>query len=184
MITRIKKHIIFSISALLLFCTVSAHAKETDDDSFERYNNTSFNFTMLLPVGWSKEEIDLTYSTVLLLSKKRETEIKITFSKTDRDEEIKWKNWKDWYTEGIGSGLKEIVDQDNITIGKNINGRLLVFEFYSKGRRLLQRIMIARYNNKQVVIECGSPVNLFYKHNDTFDTLMKSIEIINKTSYK
>jgi len=82
---------------------------------------------------------------------------------------------QEWYTRGIGGKLINIVETENVSIDKNIMGKLLIVEYTSKRKRILQRILITRYEDKILVLECGSTVKKFYKYSEVFNNVMGSI---------
>ncbi|MCP4130370.1 MAG: hypothetical protein GY754_05265 [bacterium] len=147
------------------------------DEEFSRYRDSRHNFSILIPRIWTKAKVDLKYKQILVLSRRDRSEIKITATKPDPKEKEKWKNWKKWYTKGIGRRLSEIIETKAITINKNITGKLLIFEYVSRGRRVLQKILLARFNETLLVIECSSPIKSFYKHDETFNIVMGSLMI-------
>jgi len=170
-----KTFITIAVLSLLFPFYLHAGSREIIP-SFTKYTNAEFGFTLIIPLGWEQTDVNLPDKRVLLLSRKDGSEIRVTASKLDDKENDKWDNWRDWCIDGIGRSLNEIVDRENIRISKDINGRLIIFE-YTAGKPVLQRVMIARFNNTQVIIECLSPTRLFQDYVDVFNTVMRSIEI-------
>ena len=171
------KKIMITILFFLLVTPEWTHARDREViPSFTKYSNSTFGFTLIIPLGWEQTEVNLPDRQVLTLVRRDGSEIRVSATKLDEKEKDKWDNWRDWCIDGIGRSLNEIIDRENIRISKDINGRLIIFE-YTAGKPVLQRVMIARFNNSQVVIECLSPTRLFPDYVDVFNTVMRSIDI-------
>ena len=175
------KKILITIALFLLMTPTTRASSEDDLPSFSRYSNTTYGFTLLTPLGWEHTEVNLPDRQILVLSRKDGSEIRISATPLDEKEKNKWDNWRDWCIDGIGGSLNEIVDRKDIRISKDINGRLIIFE-YTAGRPVLQRVMIARFNKTQVVIECLAPTRLFTHYVDIFNTVMRSIDTQKESS--
>lgn len=172
---KTKKFTCAILLFFMLLLAVNANAEEYCP-SFNRYTNSAYNFTLLVPLGWERNEVNLPDKQILVLSRRDGTEIRISASPLGEKEHGKWDNWRDWCIDGIGRSLNEIVDRDNIRISKDISGRLIIFE-YTAEKPVLQRVMIARFNTTQIVVECLSPTATFPKYDDIFNAVMRSIDI-------
>ncbi len=171
------------IIIIILFSHVSITfskeiAKEpVKKDDYVKFSNQKFNFKLLLPKKWEKDEIDLNYTFVMVLSNINNAEIKVYAASVDDAENDKWNSYSDWYAEGIGNNLKVILEKKKITIGADIDSKLIILEYMQQNTKILKRILINRYKNIIIVIECGSSVQSFYSYEKTFNAVMSSLEI-------
>ncbi len=146
-----------------------------DDEDYTRYRNTRFQFSLLVPKYWRREVTDLDYKLIITLRKGRNGIIKITSTGADPQELRRYNTIRDWYLTSIGSRVNKIIETGNVSINRGVTGRLYIIEFSKRRRRLLRRILITRYNNKILVIECGTTVSQFYNYNSIFNNVMGSI---------
>jgi len=146
-----------------------------DDEDYTRYKNTRFQFSLLIPKYWRREVTDLDYKHIVTLRKGRHGIIKITSTGADPQELRRYNTIRDWYLTSIGKKVTRIVETGDISINQGITGRLYIIEFSKRRRRLLRRILIARYNNNILVIECGTTVRQFYNYSEIFNNVMGSI---------
>jgi len=166
------KKIAFTTGLLLFFSCFCLKATE----AFVRHNDKNFGFSLLIPHDWKRTDINLIYKHIIYITKGNHSCIKISSTEIDDEEKDKWKSWKEWYIRGIGCNFGDIVETKNVKISGRVKGRLLIFEYNNKKRKkILQRILIAEYKNKILVIECSSTLKNFYKLNNTFNTVMGSL---------
>ncbi len=156
-------------------------ANTFDEEDYTRYKNSKFRFSILIPKYWNREVANLEYKQVITLHKGRYTLIKITSAATDPQEKRKWDTIKDWYLTGLGRRANKIIETEEISINRGVKGRLYIIEFRKHRKRMLRRILVSRYNDKILVVECGSSVKKFYNYSEIFNNVMGSI-LFNETS--
>jgi hypothetical protein len=165
-------------SALILTAAPAVLASASlvsTEECFSRISSSNFNYSILVPHCWEKTQADLNYMDVIVLRKGRYSEIKVSASRVTDKELYKWETWKDWYLRGRGSAYTDIIEKEDIDLGGNAKGKLIILEYTSGGRRIIQRILIARNSETMVVIECAATIDSFYKYSDIFNTVMGSL---------
>lgn len=168
----------FLTLTLLLVVFMGGEVKASssfDDEDYTRYRNTRFQFSLLVPKYWRREVTDLDYKHIITLRKGRHGIIKITSTGADPQELRRYDTIRDWYLTSIGRRVNKIVETGNVSINRGITGRLYIIEFSKRRKRLLRRILITRYNNKILVVECGTTVRQFYNYSEIFNNVMGSI---------
>ena len=145
------------------------------DSEFVRLHNSRYGLSFLVPSEWRLSRADLDYKSVYIIRRNKNTDITLKLSDYSDVEMKKWESWKEWYLDGIGRKLTEIIEEKDIPIDKGITGRIIVFEYYSGRIKFLQRIMLARFNNTLLVIECRAPFSSYHKYAETFTAVMSSL---------
>jgi len=179
-----KKNIYVTIMVVILCSSSSIRSQEDQKqkglekkDDFFRFSNEKFRFSILLPKKWGSEKIDLDYKFVMILSNKNSAEIKITASAADDVEKEKWDTWSEWYATDIGNSLKIILEKDNDKAGAKYQSKIIVFQYNRQNNTILKRIMISRYLDKILVIECGAAIQSFYDYEKIFNNVMRSLDV-------
>jgi hypothetical protein len=163
------------LHALVLLCVIiptSVYSR----NSYFRYTNSEYRFSVALPKNWHRRKINLWYKHLYILNRDRYTEIRITATVPDLKELDKWESWQEWYTSGIGGKIRQITETREVVIDETIIGRMLLFDYTENRRRILQRVLIVKFNNSLVTIECKAPVTTFDRYKNTFDQIMASIK--------
>ncbi len=177
--TMKKAAVIFMLSCIMLQ-PVFVHAH----DAFRIYRNPRFGYLVHLPVNWKSRIYDLSYKHIIVLTRGNYGEIKIRVVKSDKKELKKWENWEDWYLDRIGFKFTKIIETMDISIDENLKGKLILIEYTTRGVRVLQRILITRYDNKILTIECRAPLSSYSRYTDTFNVVMGGLKIGDVENYK
>lgn len=151
--------------------------QEQCSNCYNSYSNARYNYHVLLPKGWEKSVMDLGYKHVILLNKGRYTEIKVSAMKPDKDDLKKWEDWSEWYIKGVGKRLLRIIETKNILIEKDIVGKVILFGYLDHHGNALQRVLIAKYLDNLIIIECKATLAYFKKYTETFNVVMGSLRI-------
>jgi hypothetical protein len=160
------------IISLMIVFNLGAHTEYT------KYNNELFNYSIIVPYSWEFSDVDLDGKHVMTATKNKFTEIKVrafknadpNIEKTER--ENIWNLWE------IDPGLNRIITSGDITIKKNITGKLFLFEYRSKRNKILQRTLITKNGNITYVIECKSTLKNFYRYEKSFNIAMSSFKYL------
>jgi len=165
-----KTYIIF-----LLILLGGLNAYSYYSDNFVRCSDSEFKYSLLVPENWKRVNYNLQYKHILLLEKDPYTTIKVTASKALQKEKEKWKNWSDWYIQGMGYDLKEIIDTNSLQDENNLVQKILIFEYTYRQKKIMQKVYLCELNDMMVAIECRTRKNFFYQLNKTFNTVIHSL---------
>ncbi|MBN2160672.1 MAG: hypothetical protein JW807_14885 [Spirochaetes bacterium] len=160
-----------------IFCVGFCAAAYAED--CERYADTGYGYSICLPDTWSKSYKDIGYKHVLSAMRKGGPEIVVAASRYDDEEKEKWNSWKRWYARGTG-GIMNIVESREIAAGKNVTVKVLVFDYTHRGKRMIQRTMLTKYNENIMVVECRAPVKSYGKYTGVFNMVMSSVDFTGK----
>ncbi|OHD66319.1 MAG: hypothetical protein A2176_07480 [Spirochaetes bacterium RBG_13_51_14] len=160
----------------ICFICMLAFSTAVYADEYTRYRDDVFNYSMCVPAAWKKSYSDIGYKHIVSLAHSGGVEIMAAVSRFDDEEKEKWDTWKSWYVSGIGSSLMNIIETKEIAAGGDATIRILVFEFTTRGRKILQRTMLSKFRDNLLVIECRAPVNKFAAHTELFNTVMSSVD--------
>jgi hypothetical protein len=170
-----KRNIILYSALFLAIAFSSLHAVQKAVQ-YGNYVNNNYNYEIIIPLSWAKEELTLSGKHFMYALKDANTEIKVrAFKSSDQDIE-KTVHAKTWDLRKIDPGLNKILETEKIEIKKNITGKLLIFEYKSKKSNILQRTLITRNNGIIYIIECKSLRHSFYKYEDIFTTALASFK--------
>lgn len=160
---------------LLLPLTLSGAEKKP---SFRTLTNTQHGFRLLVPADWRERNADLKHRRISIFTHGPATEIVVTAIDPDREDIRQWDDIQSWYIKGIGRSMVTIMESKSITLSRDIVARIVLFEFSLRGSRVLQRVLIARYGETLLVIECRAPVRHFSRYASIFDQVMGSVSLI------
>ncbi len=151
---------------------------------YNTYSSDAYNYEIIIPETWKKEELTLSSKHFMYALKDANVEIKVRAFKT-KDEDIdKAVHSETWDLRKIDPSLNKIIETEKITIKKNITGKILLFDYKSKNKNFLQRILISRNDNITYIIECISPREAFYKYEDVFTIALASFKYLSGESKK
>jgi len=162
----------------ILFISLPAAARRDRNNSgenFTRHENPTFGISIMIPQCWKKTEADLSYKYILLFQKGTYTEIKISAIRASDELLQNQEKWNDWYIKGVGARPFEIIETGEVAIDRETKGKLLLLEYSSRGRKIVQRVLIARHKNILLTIECSGTVGQFYRYSEVFNTVMGSL---------
>lgn len=145
---------------------------------YSSYTNKNYNYKIIVPDSWKKEELTLSNKHFMYASMDANTEIKVRAFKSPADDIEKMIHDKTWNLRKIDPGLNKILETKQIKIKKNITGKLLIFEYKSQKNKFLQRALITNNNGIIYIIECRSPQKMFYKYEDIFTTAFASFKYL------
>lgn len=160
----------FAITSLGL---VHIHA----ETGYKNYRNQQFNYSIIVPSSWSLYDLNLNDKHVMLVEKNRTTEIKVRAYKTTDSDFDKMVSKNSWQLRKIDPLLNKIIETEKITIRRKTS-KLLVFEYRSQRTRILQRTMITKSDDTIYIIECKSPINSFYRFENTFNIALSSFDVL------
>ncbi len=144
-------------------------------DPYRAFTDREYGFTIKVPASWKTEQVDLGYRRLIICSKSRSTDIVISASRQNLEDIEKWDNWEKWYTSGRNFSIRRIIESKNVLLEKNMVGKILLFEYGPGGSRILQRVLISKFSDTLIIVECRAPVSTYYRYSDTFTTVMGSL---------
>lgn len=166
------------IQALFFLLFVSLLYSQTD---FFIYKNEKFNYKIIIPKSWKKVDLSLKNKSIMYSSKDKNTEIKVRALRSPDQDIDKATHEAQWDLRNIDPGLNKILETKNIEIKKNVVGKLLVFEYRSNRKNILNRVMVTRNGAITYIIECKSTINKFYQYDNIFTTALSSFSFLSKS---
>ncbi len=163
--------------ALFTLCFLVVSSFAFSETELRNYNNSRFNYSFIYPAKWELRELDLIYRHIVTISLDNYTEIKVSASGTDDEEKDKWNSIEEWYTRGKGSKMRLILEKKKFKLNENTVSRLLVFQYWTGGRKMLKRMTITNSGNSIIVMECSAPIKTFYRYDRMFNAILRSIKI-------
>ncbi len=133
------------------------------------YTNDAFNYSIAIPASWRTVNINLETKHIMYASPDKKTFIKVKALKSTEEDLDKIARTNTWNLRTIDSRLHSIIETGNISITKNIYGKLLVFQYRSNKGATLQRTLISRNGGIIYIVECKSPLKDFYKFESDFN---------------
>ncbi|HSV98377.1 MAG TPA: hypothetical protein VLM75_15760 [Spirochaetota bacterium] len=161
----------------LVLCVVFLTPTLRAESPGHEYRNECFNYTISLPPGWERSDLTLERRHLLYAFPDRNTEIKVkaSFSSETDLEKIAGDRWN---LSGVDPILNKIIETGRISIRRKVTGKLLVFEFRSRGGATLQRTLITHNAGILYIIQCTSPTATFYRHEGAFNVALSSFSYI------
>ena len=166
------------IQALFFLLFASLLYSQTD---FFIYKNEKFNYKIIIPKSWKKVDLSLKNRSIMYSSKDKNTEIKVRAHRSPDQDIDKASHEAQWDLRNIDPGLNKILETKNIEIKKNVVGKLLVFEYRSNRKNILNRVMVTRNGAITYIIECKSTINKFYQYDNIFTTALSSFSFLSKS---
>ena len=163
---------LFIIVLLLSITGTSLQSTE----HFSSITNRHFGFSVRVPSRWKVKEVDLGYKYLVICTKDPFTEIVISATEQDLNTIEKWENWEEWYIEGKGYWLRRIVETKNLVLGNDMVAKLLLFEYQDKQKTVLDRVLISKFDERLIIIECKAPVSVYQRYSDIFTAVMGSLK--------
>lgn len=151
----------------------------SSENGYIIYKNGEYNYEIILPQSWKRAVVTLSKKHIMYADRASHTDIKVRAFRSSADDIEKTVLENKWSLRNIDSRLNEIIETERIEIKKNVTGKLLVFEFRSNKKNLLQRTMITINNGIVYIIECKSPLKTFYEYEDIFTIAMASFNYLN-----
>jgi hypothetical protein len=179
MIKEVRREMKKTMKALFFLFFASLIYSETD---FILYKNEKFNYKIIVPRAWKKVDLILKDKSIMYTSKDKNTEIKVrAFRSTDQDID-KITHETQWDLQNIDPKLNKIIETKNIEIKKNVVGKLLVFEYRSNKKNILNRVMITQNDIITYIIECRSTIDRFYQYDNIFTIALSSFSFLDKSA--
>jgi hypothetical protein len=167
---------------LVISIIFSVYIPSSADSEYTNYRNDSFRYTITVPSSWNLYDLNTEKRHILYVYPNNSVMIKVKALKsTDSGTEDVLHN-KSWNLWKIDSRLNKIIETENIQVSKNIEGKLLVFEYRKGKNTVLQRVLITRSNDSIFIIECRAPVYSFYKYDAIFNNALASFACNGKAS--
>jgi len=135
------------------------------------------NFSTVIPSGTKVLYTDGSNETTYSFSSgKADMRIRAIYTKNpDLISQIQAKKWE---LRDMDPSIRTIIDGQNITIRKSVQGTLLVYQFRENRKKpVIQRTLITGQGSFIYIIDCRAPVNDFYKYEDGFNVLMGGFKI-------
>lgn len=174
-----KKIFKFFFLSFLIFSSISLPARPCEKTEFVSYKNEKFNYEIGIPVTWKRSELTLENKHIMHAYPDKYTEIKIKAIKSNENDIEKIVHNNKWDLRKIDPRIKKIIETGNISITRNVNGKLLVLEYHTKNNSILQRSLITINNGIVYLIECKSPVKNFYNYDNIFTLALASFGYLN-----
>ena len=168
---KITKVLFFLLFANIIY-------SQTD---FVLYKNEKFNYKIIIPKSWKKIDLILKNKSIMYSSKDKNTEIKVRAHRSPDQDIDKVTHETQWDLQNIDPRLNKIIETKNIEIKKNVVGKLLVFEYRSNKKNILNRVMITKNDTITYIIECKSTINRFYQYDNIFTTALSSFSFLSKS---
>ncbi len=164
--------------AVIVFTIVILLQAAARADECTRYVDSDYQYSICAPDNWKntyKKDGDRHYMT-FRHGRSAATEISVTASPVVGEEIPEGNDWKTWHSRSAGSGFRKIIETKELVFDGSIRVKVVLFDYYSRGVRMLQRTMLSRYGNSQVVIECRAPLRYFGTSTDIFNMVMSSVD--------
>lgn len=167
------KNLAYLPLAIVVLLSSTARASEC-----RRYSDAGFRYSLCVPGHWKKyyrEDGDRHYVT-FRRARAAGTEIAVTALPAGGEGTQEGDGWKKLLGRGTGKGFRKIIETKELPAGGNVTVKVVVFDYYSRGVRMLQRTMFSRYGGNSLVIECRAPIGSFSRYTDTFNEVMSSVD--------
>jgi hypothetical protein len=145
---------------------------------FGTYINKNYNYEIIVPVSWQKEESTIAEKHIMYAKVSTNTGIKVRAFKSSSEDIEKIIHAETWDLKKVDPRLNKIIETEKIQIQKNITGKLLIFDYRTRNNNLLQRTLITINGGIIYIVECKSPIATFYKYEDIFTTALASFKYI------
>jgi hypothetical protein len=172
---------------LVLACVMSvAAAPLAAHFMYSTYKNDAFNYSIQIPDEWTLTEMSLASKHIMYSCPDKAVEIKVKALKSAEADVDRIASKSKWNLRDIDSRLNKIIETGNITVTKNIAGKLMVFEYVQERRDILQRTLVTVNGGIIYIVECKAPVARFYRYEDIFNNAFSSFSFLNgqKTEVK
>ncbi len=144
---------------------------------YKKHRNGTFNYEIIVPARWQTDEVTLEKKHIFLACRGRhEIKVRAFLSENPKIDSVIHK--RSWNLREIDPLLNRILETEKISVKKNVEGKLLVFEYRSHRKKMLMRTMVRRENNTIYIIDCKSPVDGFYRNEEAFNIALSSFKIL------
>lgn len=171
------KNLPMTIFALLMVVPFVSTVPSGADPHYNRYRSERYNYEIIVPARWQTDEVTLEKKHIFL-SFSGDSVIKVRAFVTDEPDIEKTIRKRSWNLRAIDPTLNKIIETEKITIRKNVSGKLLVFEYRSRNRKVLQRTMITRNDSTVYIVDCRGPVRSFYRNEEMFNIALSSFKFL------
>lgn len=165
---------ILLLAILTIIPTLSANAVSP----YTPYKNEQFNYEIMLPSTWEVLDLTLTDKHIMYSSPDSVTKIKLKALKSDAASIDSIIRDNKWNLRGIDPRLNKIIETEKITIKKNVQGKLLVFEYRSGKGTMLQRSLVTVNGGIVYILECKSTLKNFYRFDAIFNAVFSSFNFL------
>jgi hypothetical protein len=149
---------------------------------FGTYINKNYNYEIIVPVSWQKEESTISDKHSMYAKLNSNTVINVRAFKSSSEDIERIIHAETWDLKKVDPRLNKIIETEKIQIHKNITGKLLIFDYRAKNNNLLQRTLITINGGIIYIVECKSPIGTFYKYEDIFTTALASFKYIDSSA--
>ncbi len=146
--------------------------------TYSTYKSDAFNYSIQVPGEWSLTEMSLASKHIMYSCPDKAVEIKVKALKSADADVDRIANKSKWNLRDIDSRLNKIIETGNITVTKNIAGKLMVFEYAQERRDILQRTLVTVNGGIIYIVECKAPVASFYRYEDIFNNAFSSFAFL------
>ncbi len=169
-----KSVAILLLAGSMLLPTLSIKA----GSSFTPYKNEQFNYEIKLPSSWEVLDLTLADKHVMYSSPDSVTKIKLKALKSEAAGVEGIIRDNKWNLRSIDPRLNKIIETEKIAIKKNVQGKLLVFEYRSAKGAFLQRSLVTVNGGIVYILECKSTLNRFYRYDEVFNAVFSSFNFL------
>jgi len=164
--------------ALLPFVIVALLPSMARASECRRYSDTGFHYSICAPADWKKNyrEDGDRHHVIFRRARAAGTEIAVTALPAGGEGAQELSVWRKLLGPGTGQGFRKIIETKDLAAGDNVTVKVVVFDYYSRGVRMLQRTMFSRYGSNTLVIECRAPIGSFSRYTDVFNEVMSSVD--------
>jgi hypothetical protein len=173
---RLKKPVLAACALLAAFPLLTGTPSGADPH-YNRHRSERYNYEIIVPARWQTDELTLEKKHIFL-SYSGDSEIKVRAFISDDPDIGRTIRKRSWNLRAIDPLLNKIIETEKITIRKNVSGKLLVFEYRSRNRKILQRTMITRNDATIYIVDCKGPVRSFYRNEESFNIALSSFKFL------
>ncbi len=167
---------------IFLAATIVSQALLFADPVYQKFKSDKFNYEIVLPQSWEVATIDMTKKHIMNAVKNDTLDIKVRVYKTEESDYDRVVSKKSWDLRRIDPLLSKILETEKIKIKKNVRGKLLIFEYRSKRKKILQRTMISRNGDMIYIVDCKAPLRQFYRYETIFNVALSSFKYLTPSS--
>ena len=151
--------------------------KSLGDPHYVKQRCETFKYEISVPTHWERDEVTLEKKHIFVSYSNR-SEIRVRAFITEEKDINPAIRTRRWNLRSIDPLLNNIIETGKIRIRKKVRDSLLVFEYRSNNKKMLQRTMISQNGNVIYIVDCKSPSDNFYKDEKYFNIALSSFSVI------
>lgn len=165
----------------LLFVFQFLPVPSEGDHHYIKQRCEQFRYEITVPAHWQTDEVTLEKKHIFV-SYSNQSEIRVRAFITDDGDIESTVRKRRWNLRTIDPLLHNIIETGKIRVRKNVRDKLLVFEYRSNNKKILQRTLISRSGEIIYIVDCKSPVRSFYANEKYFNIALSSFSISGETA--